>query len=255
MKSLRRKHARCLLFLSLSIIIVSSSGMTNAVSGAEKEMKAKAPLTVDFSSDEASKEPKGFLPMVGDWYVVDDKGNKAFAVDGRKWAQGKVAAGAADKARALYGDRYAEFLDPVKTYAYFPLAVAKNVDNFKDGDITVRFRAVGGRIDQAAGIAFNIKPNGDYLALRANALEHNLVLWKLQHGKRSKEKWVSKVTTPTNQWHELMVRVKGNNIKGYLNGREFLDYNWQGRVDGKVGLWSKADSVVYFDDFTVKPAG
>ncbi|HEY9787251.1 MAG TPA: hypothetical protein V6D17_17810 [Candidatus Obscuribacterales bacterium] len=218
-----------------------------------KSGEAQQGQKFDFEKDKAGSEPQSFAPMVGDWYVVDDHGNKCFAVDGRKWAKGKVASGVADKARALYGERYAEFLDPVQTYAYFPLAVCKDVNEFTSGDITVRFKAVSGRIDQAAGIAFNIRPNGDYLILRANALEHNIVLWKYQRGHRKKLKWISHVTTPTGHWHELALRVEGSNIKGYFNGRKVLEYVWQAPVKGKVGLWSKADSVAYFDDFVVVP--
>ena len=72
-------------------------------------------------------------------------------VDGRQWKEGQSSAGIADKARALYGERYAEFLDRVQTYAYFPYAVVPNVENFTGGEITVRFEGLSGRIDQGAG--------------------------------------------------------------------------------------------------------
>ena len=84
------------------------------------------------------------------------------------------------RASALYGDRYAEFLDRVQAYAYFPYVVAKDVTDFRDGEISVRFEGISGRIDQGAGILFNLKPNGDYLTVRANPLENNLVLWKFE---------------------------------------------------------------------------
>ena len=58
--------------------------------------------------------------------------------------------------------RYAEFLDNVQAYAYFPYAVAKGIDDFRGGEISFRFKPVAGRIDQGAGILFNLKPNGDY---------------------------------------------------------------------------------------------
>src|SRR5258708_1703201 len=86
--------------------------------------------------------------------------------------------------RALYGERYAEFLDRVQAYAYYPYTVAKDIENFRGGEIAVRFEGLSGRIDQGAGILFNLKPNGDYLTLRANCLENNLVLWKFEKGKR-----------------------------------------------------------------------
>ena len=68
--------------------------------------------------------------------------------------------------------RAREFLDRVQAYAYFPYTVAKDVDDFRNGEISVRFEGVSGRIDQGAGILFNLKPNGDYLTVRANPLEN-----------------------------------------------------------------------------------
>lgn len=74
----------------------------------------------------------------------------------------------------MYGERYAEFLDSVKAFAYFPYVVARDISDFREGEISMRFKALAGRVDQAGGILFDLKPNGDYLAMRANALENNL---------------------------------------------------------------------------------
>jgi hypothetical protein len=181
-------------------------------------------------------------------------------VDGRKWEEGQSSAGIAEKARAIYGERYAEFLDNVKAYAYFPFAVAKTIDDFKEGEISFRFKSIAGKIDQAAGILFNVKPNADYLTLRANALEENLVLFKYVKGKRSSVKWIKNVPTPSKQWQDLRLVVQGKEVKGYLNRTLYLEHTLSEPVAGKVGVWTKADSVTYFDDFTVKhgkaqPAG
>jgi hypothetical protein len=132
---------------------------------------AVQPLKIDFSDETVGAEPKSFVGVVGVWRIETDGNNKVLVVDGRQWKEGQTAAGIADKARALYGDRYAEFLDRVQAYAYFPYAVAKDVDDFRDGEISVRFEGISGRIDQGAGILFNLKPNGDYLTVRANPLK------------------------------------------------------------------------------------
>src|SRR5947207_494826 len=84
-------------------------------------------LKVDFSNETVGAEAKSFLSVVGVWRIETDGNNKVLVVDGRQWKEGQTAAGVADKARALYGDRYAEFLDRVQAYAYFPYAVAKHV--------------------------------------------------------------------------------------------------------------------------------
>jgi hypothetical protein len=210
-------------------------------------------VRVDFSDDAVGGDSKAFLSVVGVWRVESEGSNKVLAVDGRQWKEGQTAAGIADKARALYGDRYAEFLDRVQAYAYFPYTVAKEVEDFRNGEISVRFEGISGRIDQGAGILFNLKTNGDYLTLRANPLENNLVLWKFENGKRSSVKWIRNTPTPSRQWHDLRLRVAGAKVEGYLNNKLYLEHDLSQPVTGRIGLWSKADSHVYFDDYTVTP--
>ena len=211
-------------------------------------------LKIDFADETVGAEPKSFVNVVGIWRIETEGNNKVLAVDGRQWKEGQTAAGIADKARALYGERYAEFLDRVQAFAYFPYTVAKDVADFRNGEISVRFEGISGRIDQGAGILFDLKPNGDYLTIRANPLENNLVLWKFEKGKRSSVKWIRNTPTATRQWHDLKVRIAGTKVEGYLNGKLHLEHVLPQPVSGRVGLWSKADSHVYFDDYTVTPA-
>ena len=211
-------------------------------------------LKVDFASDAAGGDPKALVSVVGVWRVESAGGKNVLAVDGRQWKEGQASAGVADKARALYGERYAEFLDRVQAYAYFPYTVAKDVPDFRNGEISVRFEGISGRIDQGAGILFNLKPNGDYLTVRANALENNLVLWKFENGRRSSVKWIPNTPTATRQWHDLKIRIAGAKVEGYLNGKLYLEHVLPAPVSGHIGLWSKADSHVYFDDYAITPA-
>ena len=170
---------------------------------------------------------------------------------GPRGYRGQTAAGLAEHAKSLYGERYGEFLDNVKAFAYFPYAIATGIDDFRQGEISLRFKPLSGRIDQGAGILFNLKPNGDYLTVRANALENNLVLWKFEKGRRSSVKWVRDVPTPTKTWHDLKVVIKGTNVEGYLNGKHYLTHQLPEPVSGKIGVWSKADSHMYIDDYRV----
>ena len=229
---------------------VAAVGLTALVLSAG----AVQPLKIDFSDETVGAEPKSFISVVGIWRIETDGNNKVLVVDGRQWKEGQTAAGIADKARALYGERYAEFLDRVQAYAYFPYAAAKDVADFRDGDISVRFEGISGRIDQGAGILFNLKQNGDYLTIRANPLENNLVLWKFEKGRRSSVKWIRNTPTPTRQWHDLKVRIAGPKVEGYLDGKLYLEHTLPEPVSGRIGLWSKADSHMYFDDYTVIPA-
>jgi hypothetical protein len=209
------------------------------------------PIKIDLSNEMTGAEPTSFVPVVGFWRIEENAGKKVLTVDGRQWKEGQSSVGIADKARALYGERYAEFLDRIQAYAYYPYAVVPKIENFTGGEISVRFEGLSGRVDQGAGILFNLKPNGDYLTVRANCLEDNIVLWKFEKGKRSSVKWVRNTPTPTRQWHELKVRISGTKIEGYLDDKLYLEHTLAEPVSGRIGLWSKADSHMYFADYTI----
>jgi hypothetical protein len=212
---------------------------------------AAPPRTVDFSQETLGAEPRLMLPMVGNWTITQDGGRKVLKVDGSRWQEGQSGANLADKARAVYGERYAEFLDSVRAFAYFPYVVARDVPEFREGEVSVRFKALAGRVDQAGGILFDLKPNGDYLALRANALENNLVLWRVVKGKRSSVKWIRNTPTASGQWHDLKLVVKARNLEGWLDGKRVMEHTLGQAVAGRVGIWTKADSVCLFEAFTV----
>ena len=212
-------------------------------------------IHVDVGQEKAGAEPSHFLGVVGNWVVAPDSGKNVLMVDGRQWKRGQPAGGLADKARLIYGARHEEFIDNVKAFAYFPYAVAQGVDDFQDGEIAMRFDLIEGALDQCAGILFNLKPNGDYLTVRFNAKEDNLVLWTFAKGKRSfVKKGSENVPLPMKQWHAMKIAVHGTKLEGWLNGKLLLEYTLPEPVSGKVGVWSKTDSVSYFDGFTVTPA-
>jgi hypothetical protein len=198
--------------------------------------------------------PSHFIPIVGDWSTAkDDAGKSVLQVDGRQWIKGQPSAGLAAKARTIYGARHEEFIDGVKAYAYFPYAVAKDVDDFRDGEISMRFRLLAGQLDQCAGILFNLKPNGDYLTVRFNGKEDNLVLWTFKSGKRSfVKKGVHDVPLKMGEWHRMKIAVSGTQLRGYLDDELLLEYTLAEPVSGKVGTWSKTDSVSQFDAYEVR---
>ena len=233
---------------AMATLLCAVLGLSALAAAAQQTVKA------DLSNETVGADPKSFLSVVGVWRIETESGRNVLTVDGRQWKEGQSAAGLADKARALYGERYAEFLDRVQTYAYFPYAVFKDVQDFRNGEITVRFEGLSGRIDQGAGILFNLKPSGDYLTIRANCLENNLVLWKFEKGKRSSVKWIRNTPTASRQWHDLKIRIAGTKVEGYLDGKLYLEHTLNEPVSGRIGLWSKADSHMYFADYTATPA-
>src|SRR5437868_6345198 len=139
---------------ALAFHLVLASAAVAGVAGVAAAQPAK-PIRVDLARDRVGAEPTSFLPMVGNWVVTTDGGRKVVMVDGRAWKKGQAAGGLADKARAIYGASHEEFLDNVKAFAYFPIAVAKGIDDFHDGDVALRFKLIGGTLDRCAGILFD----------------------------------------------------------------------------------------------------
>jgi len=244
---------KALIIRSASLAVASAA--VAGVVPAQSAAPAARSIHVDVDRDRVGGEPSTFLPMVGHWVVADEEGKKVVMVDGREWKRGQPAGGLADKARAIYGARHEEFIDNVKAFAYFPIAVAKGIDDFENGEISVRFMMIGGTLDRCAGILFNVKPNGDYLAVRFNGTEDNVVLWTFDNGKRSFVKRAPEnVPLELGTWHELKIAVHGTHLTGFLDGKALLEYALKEPVSGKVGLWSKTDSMTEFSDFTVTPA-
>jgi len=121
--------------------------------------------------------------------------------------------------------------------------------------ISVRFQMVGGALDRCAGILFNVKPNGDYLTVRFNGTEDNVVLWTFNDGKRAfVKRGAENAPLELGTWHELRADVRGTDFKAYLDGKLVLEHTLKAPVSGKVGLWSKTDSMSEFADFTVTAA-
>jgi hypothetical protein len=220
---------------------------------------AAAPLSAQsfaFTNDVVGKEPSQFLSMVGNWVVTKDAGKNVLMVDGRIWKKGQPAGGLADKARAIYGAEHEEFIDNVKAFAYFPIAVNKAVPTFSNGTISMKFKMIGGALDRCGGILFNVKPNGDYLTVRCNGTEDNVVLWTFKNGVRSfVKRGTGSFPLELGTWNELSLTVKGTDFKAYLNGKLAVEFTLPEPVSGKVGLWSKTDSMTLFDAFVVTPEG
>ena len=205
-----------------------------------------------FAASEIKLDEKAFVPVVGNWGVAKDGGKDVVMVDGREWKRGQVSTGLIDKARLLYGAKHDEFVDSIKAFAYFPIAVAQNVDDFHNGEISMRFKLIDGALDQCAGILFNVKTNGDYLTVRYNRKDTNLVLWTFNTGVRKfVKRGVEDTTLNMKEWHTIKIVVDGTKLRGFLNGKHQIDYTLAEPVSGKIGLWSKTDSVSYFDDYRV----
>jgi hypothetical protein len=132
----------------------------------------------------------------------------------------------------------------------FPLLIADE-GSFKDLEISVKFRAISGEVDRAGGLVFRLKDANNYYVVRANALEDNYRLYYVADGKRHQFAGAN-VKVTSGEWHELRVECVGNKIMCYFDGAKKIEaMNDAFKDAGKVGLWTKADSITYFDDLRV----
>jgi hypothetical protein len=131
----------------------------------------------------------------------------------------------------------------------FPWCALKGA-SVADGYVEVKFKALAGRNDQAGGVMWRWKDGNNYYIARANALENNVSLYYTMNGRRNTIKYVD-APVPKNTWHTLRVDFSGASIKVSLNGKTYIDVN-DSRIAaaGAVGMWTKADSVTAFDDFS-----
>ena len=132
----------------------------------------------------------------------------------------------------------------------FPLLISDE-GSFRDLDLSVKFKAVSGSVDQAGGLVFRLRDPNNYYIVRANALENNYRLYHVVNGRRSQFAGANlKVTS--GEWHELRVEAVGNKITCHYDGNKKIEATDDTFKDaGKIGLWTKADSVTYFDDLKV----
>jgi hypothetical protein len=138
----------------------------------------------------------------------------------------------------------------------FPLCVKPDV-RLRDGFVEVKFKPLSGTNDQAAGLLWRYRDPNNYYVARANALEDNVVLYKVEHGKRKALDIVGRVggygvkeKVPAQQWSTLRVQFQSSHFRTFLNGKELFAVEDSTFPDaGAVGLWTKADSVTLFDDF------
>jgi hypothetical protein len=135
----------------------------------------------------------------------------------------------------------------------FPMAIFDELST-RDSDISVRMKPLGGHAEQTGGLVFRFLDKDNYYLARANALDHSVALFKVQHGQRMPLCAGVHHDIPLNDWSILKVSVRGNRFQVYINHRRVLQTSDDTfSQSGRVGLWTMGDSVTYFDDFRVYP--
>jgi hypothetical protein len=150
-----------------------------------------------------------------------------------------------------------------RTAGRFPLAIWDRT-RLKDGGVTVKFKAISGTVDQGAGLVWRYRDPNNYYIVRANALENNVVLYKVQNGERVSlapkgavsNAYGVKHKVAKQTWATLSVSFHDNLFSVSLDGQRLFDVEDSTFGEaGKTGLWTKSDSVIYFDDFQISNDG
>jgi hypothetical protein len=134
-----------------------------------------------------------------------------------------------------------------------PLAILDGL-TLRDGDVSVRMKPVSGREDRAGGLVWRYSDPNNYYLARANALAKNVAIFRVENGRRIQIVSYVPHDIPSNDWSILKVSIRGNRFQVYINHHRLIsavDDTFRG--SGRVGLWTVADSVTYFDDFRVNP--
>jgi hypothetical protein len=190
-----------------------------------------AAIQVDIAAMKPGFEPDGFIfgrtgnGGPGEWWVVNDP-----------TATGQTA--------------IAQTSTDTTNYR-FPVAIYQPV-SVKDVDVVLRFKPVGGKVDQAGGIAVRLATPDDYYVARANALEDNVRFYRVVKGRREQ---IAGADTKVagNQWHTLGLRAEGDRFTVSFDGKElFSARDATFGAPGKVALWTKADSVTHFDKLAIR---
>jgi hypothetical protein len=196
----------------------------------------------------------GVLGVVGHWIEEKDGTDPIVRVDGVP-GQVPTAADIEKAATTLFGRLDPTFAANAGAPGAFSLGVLSHVPRFTEGTFRARFKLVSGASDQTAGLVFDLEPNGEYLYARYNTKDGNLALWRFAKGTREViAHGEQHVQLPLGVWHELAVTITGSRLVVVANnGALRFEHALPEPVDGRVGFWTKRDSVTQFKDVRVSP--
>ena len=184
---------------------------------------------INFDKDDPGKPPKGFV----------------FVLTG----QGRPGVWLVKKDDTAHGNVLMQ-TDADTTDYRFPVAVYNDFTG-TDVDLSVQFKPISGKGDQGAGLVWRYRDPNNYYITRCNALEDNCTIYHVVNGRR--QAFLNRsVKVASNVWHSLTVEARGDHFVVTYDGKPVLDAKDSTFKDaGKVGVWTKADSVIAFDDFSI----
>jgi hypothetical protein len=229
------KTTMIVFFTLISIMVYSNTPKNRTVENPTSITITGKDTLLSFENELQGELPSGWSQFYTgqgstDWKVFDDQGNKVLA--------------------QLYSDN---------PNGHFNIIVNDKI-SAKDMKLTVRLKGVTGNHDQGGGFVWRFTDKSNYYVVRANPLEDNVVLYKVENGKRTDLPLVGKgktygVDVPSlgTGWNTLKLLVKDDLFTVFLNGKKIFKVQDNSFTNaGKVGLWTKADAVTYFDDMKIQ---
>ena len=224
------RDRRSCLFVSIAVALLAAAQL----SAARALAQSPSEIAVSFVDMPVGAPPPGLTPgLTGGggpvaWQIVED----ATAPGGRALAQAS-------------SDR---------TDYRFPI-ILYDALSARDVDVSVRFKALAGKVDRAAGIIVRAQDAQNYYVLRANALEDSVNLYKVEKGRRREIK-AAHAKVPSEAWQSLRLTVQGARFEAFYNDQPALAAEDKTFAEaGRVGLWTKADSITEFADLVIRPLG
>jgi hypothetical protein len=206
-----------------------------------------------FDSDPTGQGALGWAPVLGEWTVQADPTAPSPPNVYAQVGTNDVVPPDRGAAGQLFGGDYAEFLDNIGAYQIFPSSILDD-GTYGDVDLSVAYKPISGRVDQTGGLIFRAQGPGDYYIWRCNVLETDCRLWTYVGGQRTSVYQVEVAGQNVGEWQTSRVVAKGTRIEGYWNDRLVMEFDDDTFTKpGRVGLWTKADAVTAFDDFTATP--
>jgi hypothetical protein len=221
-KVLQPQNLLCL--VACPLVLVVGLGAVSQISA------APGAVVFNFEQDVIGQPPKGFT----------------------SYATGSGPAGkwlVQEMADTPSGQRVVVQTDANDTDNRFPVLIAEGAE-YPEVDVSAKGKAISGKVDQGIGLVFRFRDPQSYYVVRANALEDNFRLYKMVGGQR-KQIAGAGVKVASGHWHTLRVVAQGDQIVCYFNGKKLIDVQDATYTKGKVGLWTKADSVTAFADLMV----
>ncbi len=193
----------------------------------QENLVMEADTTISFDNDEVGEMPAGWSNYLtgkgklGKWGVRQDQDNKVLVQASQE------------------------------NFGYHFDVIVWEESNYRDLQLSVKFKGVEGKEDQGGGPVRRYQDADNYYIARANPLENNFRVYKVVNGNR-KQLASARIKIPSAEWHTIFIKMVGNHIECFYDGQKYLDVTDDTfKSSGKIGLWTKADAVTYFDDLQI----